>query len=239
MTDSGAQQIPKYQAIRERLLEEIARMRPDDALPHERHLAVRFGASRMTVRQALQTLSEEGRIYASRGHGTFVAKPRIAKGAGLSSFSEDMRARGLRPGSRLLVARKTAAGARVGRELELGEGEEVWEIVRLRLADDLPMCIETVHLPARLFPNLGELDLSGSLYEVLRTRYRTRPTQAGQRISAVPLSRTQAELLGLPVRSFALSVRRRTTDARGRLIERAESLYRPDRYEFQLSISLP
>src|SRR5262245_26940224 len=107
----------KYQDIRKQLLAEILELRPGDALPRERELATRFGASRMTVRRALETLIEEGRIYASRGHGTFVADHKISKDASLTSFTQDMLDRGLRPGSRLLKAQEVPAGSSVGRDL--------------------------------------------------------------------------------------------------------------------------
>lgn len=226
----------KYQDIRQALLADIEQLQPGDTLPRERDLAERFGASRMTVRKALETLVADGRIYASRGYGTFVADPKISKDTTLTSFSQDMIARGLRPGSRLLKAQEVPAGPIVGRDLEIPDDEPVFLISRLRLADDLPMCLETVHLPARFFPKLLDSPLDSSLYELLATRFRTKVASAEQTISVAHLSSAQADLLGLRARSSALAVGRRTTDSKGRLIERAESLYRPDRYAFYLTV---
>ncbi|MEU0567436.1 GntR family transcriptional regulator [Nonomuraea sp. NPDC005983] len=228
--------LPKYQHVRGLLVAEIDLLQPDEALPQERELAERYGISRATVRQALQLLTEEGRVYSVRGKGTFVARQRISKDPVLTSFSEDMLARGLQPGSRLLSAEEVPAPATTARALEIEEGTPVYRIVRIRLADFLPMCLETLHLPARLFPKLLDQDLEGSLYRVMETRYNTRVSGADQDLTATVLTKLQAELLGVPARSPALRAMRISVDTRGRLVEEAESLYRADRYNFHLVI---
>ena len=226
--------VPRYVDIGERLAADIDTMSPGDLLPAERELAQRFGVSRMTVRQALAVLADSGRIYSIRGHGTFVSERSVAKDATLTSFTEDMLARGMRPGSRLLEAVQVQAAPSVARALELEPGAAVYRVRRLRLADDVPMCIETVHLPGRLFPHLLDTDLTGSLYDMLATRYRTSVTRADQTVSAKRLSRTDADLLCVPAGAAALLVHRVGIDARGRLIEHGESIYRSDRYQFRL-----
>jgi GntR family transcriptional regulator len=228
---------PRYLDIGEQLAAEVSRMQPGDRLPKERELAERFAVSRMTVRQALSLLADQGRVYSVRGHGTFVGQPHVAKDATLTSFTEDMLARGLTPGSRLLDAAEVPAPADVARALELPEGAPIFQIERLRLADNLPMCLETVHLPARLFPQLLEADLTGSLYDVLGTRFRTTVVRAEQTFSAARLTRRQADLLGVPNGSAALVMRRVSVDTRGRLVEHAESIYRNDRYEFRFGVA--
>jgi GntR family transcriptional regulator len=226
----------KHLQVRERLLAQIQDMRPDEVLPQERELAETFGVSRTTVRQALQSLIEEGLIYSVRGRGTFVSRGRISKGLTLTSFSDDMRARNLEPDSRLLTAEQRTAEPELARTLEIKPGDPVYYIERLRLADGFPMCFERVDLPAAPFPRLLDQDLQGSLYRLLAARYRTVLANAEQRISATTLNRRHADLLGVPVRSPALHVRRRGTDARGRIVEFAQSLYRADRYDFEMTI---
>src|SRR5438067_9621876 len=125
-----------------------------------------------------------------------------------------MLARGLVPSSRLLAATEVPATAEVALALELPEGTPVYCIERLRLADNLPMCLETVHLPARLFPHLLASDLSGSLYELLNIRFRTTVTRAEQTFSAAKLTKRQSDLLGVPAGSAALVMRHVGADAR-------------------------
>lgn len=229
--------VPKYQEVRNRLLDEVEQLKPDDALPQERDLAERYGVSRATLRQALQLLSDEGRIYSIRGRGTFVAQRRISKDPVLTSFSEDMVARGLRPGSRLLSAEEVPATLSTAQALELEEGAAVFRIIRIRLADWLPMCLETLHLPVRVVPRLLDEDLETSLYRLLERRYHIRIAHADQELTAAALTKTQADLLGVGRGSPALCVHRISSDSKGRLVEEARSLYRADRYNFRLAVN--
>jgi GntR family transcriptional regulator len=227
----------KYLDVRAKLQQTISNLPPHTAIAQERELSEQFGVSRMTLRRAIGELTRQGLLYAVRGQGTFVAEPRISKGAELTSFSEDMRARGFEPGSRIISASVISAPPTIARDLELPAEAEVVELSRIRLADGLPICLEKSYLPARFFPDLIEHDLSDSLHDTLRTRYRTRIAQADQLITAVSLTKVQADLLGSRRGSPALQVRRITADQRGRLIEHATSVYRGDRYDFRSTVA--
>ena len=212
-------------------------MRTDDALPQERDLAEHFQVSRTTVRQALRSLAESGLTYTIRGKGTFVSGGRVSKGLKLTSFSEDMRARNLQPSSRVLRAREVAASEEIAMNLELEPGASVYAIERLRLADGVPMCLETINLPSQLFPHLLGYDLGDSLYSLLITHYRVNVEHADQRVSSEAVTQADAELLGVTPRDPAMVVRRRSVDGRGRLIEFAVSVYRGDRYDYSFAVS--
>lgn len=211
-------------------------LKPHQMLPPERELAARFQVSRMTVRQALRALADDGLIYAVRGVGTFVTEPKVSKDLALSSFSDDMRARGLRPGSRLLDVSLVDSDAAVATDLGIEPGSPAYRVERLRTADDIPVAHEQAYLPARLFPHLDRLDLDGSLYELMERRYRIRVERAAQTTRAVNLGKHLADLLGVPPRMAALHVRRIGIDAMGRIVERADTLYRGDRYDFSATI---
>lgn len=233
--DGGRQ--TKSQRLRAELLNMIeVELSPRDQLPTERMLAERFSVSRPTVRQVLARLESESRIYRAQGSGTFVSEPRISKSLELTSFSEDMEARGLVPGSRVLEAVLEPAGPTVGYALQLSPRAEVVHIHRVRTADATPMCIEHSFIPAALVPGLLEQPLDGSLYELLATRYRLRLDHADQQIRATVLDRAQAEALDAPEFSPALEVRRTNYDARLQRYEYAESVYRGDRYFYDLAV---
>src|SRR6266849_3748505 len=113
----------KQNEARERVLDLIDRLGVGDAIPSERQLSADLGVSRLTVRAALDELVREGYLVRRRGAGTFVAEPKVAKGIDITSFSDDMRARGLTPASRTIELRTIAAGARLGRILHVSPSE--------------------------------------------------------------------------------------------------------------------
>src|SRR5881227_1540693 len=114
----------KQNEARERVLDLIDRLGVGDAIPSERQLSGDLGFSRLTVRAALDELVREGYLERRRGSGTFVREPKIAQELTMTSFSEDMRRRGLRPASRTLSLTTTLAGARLGRLLTVSPSEE-------------------------------------------------------------------------------------------------------------------
>src|SRR5690242_10520713 len=86
--------VPKHYAVRDQIAELIADAAPGTALPTERELAVRFGTSRTTIRQALSALTADGRLDRTQGRGTFVAQPRLVQVRQLTSYSDDLRRQG-------------------------------------------------------------------------------------------------------------------------------------------------
>lgn len=235
-TPVQAARASKHEVVRRRLQAEFtATLAPDEPIPSERALMARYEVSRSTVRQALRGLAEEGVVYRIQGAGTFVADPaRIRKSLSLTSFSEDIRSRQMIPGVRLLAAVIVDASAEVARDLRLPPGAPVLHLERLRTADGAPMCLENVWLPQDLLPIDPQSLIAGSLYEWLSANGHE-PQQANQRIRATVVEARDAELLELPPFSPALMVARITWSGQ-RIIERARSLYRADRYEFEMTV---
>jgi GntR family transcriptional regulator len=211
-------------------------LKPHERLPTERELAESFGVTRLTVRRALDQLGYEGRVYRTQGAGTFVSEPRIAKSVELTSFTQDMRARGLVPGSMDTRIEEVQAGADIGARLALSPRDRVAHIFRVRTADGEPMCIEHTYIPARLAPGLAERSLEGSLYQLLTESYHLKIEKAEQSIHATVLDPPLARLLGVPEFSPAFKVSRVAYDARNQRIEYAESVYRGDRYSYDFVI---
>jgi GntR family transcriptional regulator len=217
------------------LVQRMQGMHPHQMLPRELDLAAELGISRTTLRQVLMTLASAGSIYSVRGSGTFVSGAKIDKGTSLSGFSEDMRARGMTPGSRLLHAGPELADGEVAEHLSLRAGAVVYRIERLRLANEIPMCIEEVRFPAEFFPDLLTHDVSAGLYDLLKSEYGVEVAVARQSISSSVATAVEAELLGIAVGDPVMNVQRTSQDARGRSIEWGRSRYRGDRYEFTLT----
>jgi len=211
-------------------------LQPHDRMPTERELAEQFQTTRLTVRRALDQLGHEGRLYRTQGAGTFVSEPRIAKSLELTSFSDDMRARGLKPGSLGTTVECIAAGAEVGAELHISPRDMVVHITRTRTADGVAMCLEHCYMPSAVVPGLETTSWDGSLYEVLSRTYGLTPEKAEQSIRASVLDAADAAALSVPEFSPAFRVQRVTFDARGRRLEYALSTYRADRYSYDMVI---
>ncbi len=223
--------------LREHVLRLIeSDLKPRDQLPTERDLAESFSLSRLTVRRTLDRLEAEGRVYRIQGAGTFVSEPRVAKSLELTSFSEDMRQRGLKPGSRLLASAEVQAGARIGYTLGVSPGAALYRVTRVRTANDVPICLEASYLPAALVPGLIDQPLEGSLYELLSSVFRLDLERAEQEIRCTVLEPKDAALLEVPSFSPAFTVERTGFDARGRPIEHTEAVYRGDRYSYRMTL---
>jgi GntR family transcriptional regulator len=230
----------KPRQVRDLLVKQfIATLQPADVLSSERSLAELFGVSRVTIRAALRLLEDEGLVRSAPGVGTFVAAPHLSKAPVLMSFSDEIRARGWTPSSRLLESRLETADFGVAHDLSIEPGAKFFEIVRVRLADDVPLSIERVRMPARYFPDLLDHDLTGSLYAVLAEQYGVRISRHERRISAMNIDKPTAELFGLPDRAAGLYVVQSGYDQHGRKVEHGRSLYRGDRYDFSTVTSSP
>jgi GntR family transcriptional regulator len=225
---------PKGQALREILEALVGSLAPGSPLPSERVLAERYGLARMTVRTEVDRLVAEGAIYRLHGRGMFVAEPRVAQAVLFSSFTEDMRARGMKPGSIVLSQELIEATAFLATTLEIAPRAPVALIERVRTADGTPMALERAHLPADRFPGVEEVDfVNASLFEVLG-RYGVSLRDAEQRVVAVAIRAAEAELLDVNEGDPGLLFHTVARDAGGTPAYYATSLYRGDRYEIEL-----
>lgn len=207
----------------------------DQILPSEREIAERFGVARMTVRHAVDRLVAEGRVYKVLGKGAFVARPRLVMPLTLTSFTEDMLERGLRPGSVEITRRMEPADHELGSLLQVDEGEPLHVLERLRLADGEPLAVERSHVVARRTPGLLDESLADrSLYGVLEQRYGLLIDGGDQTIGAGLADGADAALLHIPLGREVLRFRRRSMAA-GAPLEYAVSTYRGDRYQLRVS----
>ncbi len=224
----------------QRLIETLVnegRLKADDALPSERDLARQFAISRVTVRKAMAGLVEKGILVQRWGSGTFIAPAMHIDQAlsRLSSFTDDMIARGLTPGARLIERSTGPSSPKESMALGLSPGDPVSRLQRLRLAGGIPMAIENAVVPACFLPDPEAVD--GSLYAALSARG-CAPRRALQRLHAVLLNAEQARLLDVPPASPALYIERRSFLDDGRPVEFTASYYRGDAYDFVAELSI-
>jgi GntR family transcriptional regulator len=227
----GSTTLSKQEETRDRVLDLIESLDVGEPIPAERQLAVDLGVSRLTLRAALDELVRDGHLDRRHGSGTYVTEPKIAQPLTLTSFSDDMRRRGMTPGSRTLELTTTVAGARLAHRLAVSPEARLVRVKRLRLADGKPMAMEVLHVPEALVPGLTRADFEDhSFYELLRDRYGITIASGTQSIEPTVTSEEESEVLAVPLHTPAFLFERTTVSESGRIVEFVRSIYRGDRY---------
>lgn len=232
--------IPLYFQIQDRLAKQIqsGALLSGDMLPGEEDLCRLYGVSRMTARQSLQGLKQQGLVRSEKGRGTFVIQPKVEKKiAHLSGFSAEMRSLGMKPSSRILEQATKPASPEIALRLGVSPGSLLLELHRLRLADGLPLAIEQVWISLAEFPGIAKIDFSrSSLYGTLREKYGIQVGSADEIIEARAPTAREAKLLEISPRLSLLVISRTIRTVQGKPVEASLSLYRGDRYRAVLHI---
>jgi GntR family transcriptional regulator len=231
LTSPGSAWLPQYRQIELALRDRVASLPPGERLPSDDELCREFGVSRMTARNAMQRLAEDGLVERIPGRGTFTVAPPAHRHADrLMAFSHEMERLGRVPSSRQLGREIRPSTALEASHLGLRPTEPVVVVRRLRLADGVPMALETAVLVRRTADVVMAADLeSGSLHEALgRAGFHLRRGNAT--ISAEVAGPEDMRLLGVRGGTPLLVERRVILDPHGRPIEATESRYPGDRY---------
>lgn len=227
--------MPLYYQIQQRLMQQIhsGEYRPGQPLPSLQEIAARLGVSQMTARQAIRALCDQGLMYSKQGKGTFVSAFKHERNfRQVLSFSEEMRARGSAPSSKVLSFRIEAGNREVKTALELGAGEKVFRLRRIRYADGRPMGIECSCLPQQICPDLMDhFDPSASLYQLLAERYGIQMEVTDEVVEVGKASAEEAALLKVAAGSPVFLFTRTGYGENGNPLEYVKSTYRGDRYK--------
>ena len=142
-----------------------------ERIPAERQLAAEFKVSRMTLRQAIKTLEDEGILERRLGSGTYVASQKVQeKMSGIMSFTEITRANGQIPSSKVISYRITKPSLSEKEKLKLQDGEDVLRMERVRSADGVPICYEVAAIPYKLVQKFSKEEISTSLYQTIQRK---------------------------------------------------------------------
>lgn len=235
LVDKSFEGIPKYFQLARILKERIQRQEyaGGEQIPSEAELCASFQVSRITVREAINRLVSEGYLERRQGKGTYVAHQKLRRNiARIYSFSNDMSHLGLEPSSRVLALRVEDAEAEDAERLKLPqENRRVTLISRVRLANKIPVLVETTLIPEYLCSGLVEKDLeSGSLYGILTEQYSLVLQRAEETYEAIIMAKEDALLFGFDpaVPRPGLAIRNITYLQNGLPIEYTSSVGRGD-----------
>ncbi|CAN5747169.1 transcriptional regulator NagR [soil metagenome] len=224
---------PRYEEIASYVRSLVAAGSPGDRLPSDAELCERFSVSRMTARYAVAQLAQDGLLVRRRGQGTFVASRPVMRVLGSPlSFTESMRRRGLRASSRLLRWTEIDRSPENAAALQLLDGQSVWLLERLRLADGVPMAIESAVLPSTVAAVMDGGLTDGSLHAAFEQLHRI-PTRAQAWVSARIATAGERKLLDLIHPAVLLVEQRIITDQDDIPLEHTETRYAAERYRFE------
>ena len=236
---SKVEGIPLYVQIRESLRKEIEDhiLAPGQKLPSEDELASKYGVSRMTVRQGIIDLIDEGLLYRRHGIGTFVAQPQVERDhTGLTNFFESALQKGIEASMQVLIADILPARLRVAKALNLKEGELAIRIKTLRFANGIPVTIHDAYVPYKLFPQLLQEDLEARHLWYYMELYGQRVKRAVQRLEARESDEELAQLLGIEIGAPILYKERTVYSDNGTPVEFTYCYNRGDRYSLTVTL---
>lgn len=209
-----------------------------DKIKSERELTDQYGVSRITVRLALQELETRGLVYRKKGKGTFVSElvDPIVDLSQVYSFTERMKKLGKVPKTLILSFASQKATSDLQKELRLDKEENVYVLERLRLADGVPMMVETSYLPEASFPDLTEELLeSYPLYDIFDKTYKQSIKLAEEELYASLAEAEEAQLLEVAPQSPVLHLQRKSYNAKNKVIEYTLSVARADQFRYKIS----
>ncbi|MBN8235449.1 GntR family transcriptional regulator [Halobacillus kuroshimensis] len=233
---------PLYRRIAQQIKEEIesGQWEAGEAIPTELHLSERYDASRVTVRQAVKRLVEEGLLEKVQGSGTYVKEQKIEHNIfELISFTEEMRSLGKEPVNKVIHFQLIEPEPHVRRYLNLEEAEKVFYVRRQRLVDGIPYVLEDTYLPVSLFPNLSYGIMIGSKYDYIEKEVGMKIKDSFQEVIPVLPTPDVAEALTVEESMPILKIQSYSLFMDGTVFEYSENHFKSDEYKFTLRASRP
>jgi len=235
----GHSPLPLYVQIRDSLRRQIldGTYQVHERLPSENEMMTVFGVSRITIRQALRDLHNEGLVFSAQGKGTFVSKPKAVQNVQrLEGFGEAMAAQGYEASARVLSIQQLKAPKAVAAALDLQPGDEVIEVKRVRYLNRSPVCIENSYFPMDVGRQMFSLDLSGDIFPMLENLFGIPLGGADISLDAILAGDEAQQYLNLKTGEAILRVERLTHNRDGRPIDFEYLCYRGDSFKYQFRI---
>ncbi|KOY79487.1 GntR family transcriptional regulator [Apilactobacillus kunkeei] len=204
-------------------------------IPSERQLSTEFNVSRMTLRQAIQTLVDEGILDQRVGSGTYVSNEKVQeKMSGVTSFTDIMLAQGKLPASKTISYHTLEPSLSEIEKLNISQNEKVLRMERIRYGDGVPICFEIATVPEKIIDGLSKDDVADSFYASLKEKKNLVPKVSRQNVSATLASERIAEYLDIKKGDAILLLRQVTSLQNGQPFEYVRTQYVGERFEFYL-----
>ncbi|MFC4402179.1 GntR family transcriptional regulator [Gracilibacillus xinjiangensis] len=231
--------LPIYYQLQQEIREQIqnGELQPGELIPSERIYTEKYDISRMTVRQAINNLAQEGLLVRMKGKGTFIAEQKIQQTLkGITSFSEEMKQKGREPGSRVISLKEINADRFMANKLDIDNDAKVLKLKRVRLADQIPVAFETSYMPKDTVGQMKEEDFANSFYEYVENVLHFHITHGEQDIESTLAEQEDKEYLGLEDGAPILLIKRLTYISGNKPIEYVRTAYHADKYKYKLSL---
>lgn len=234
--------VPKYFQLASILRQQIdnGEWKPREPIPSERQLEVIYNVSRTTIREAIDYLTRQGYLYREHGRGTFVSPPKLQKALmELTSFSEDLLKRGIRPGQIIREISIVIPPASILQRLELAPGTPMLRLERIRLGNDVPIGLQISYLVLEPGQSItrAEMEEAGSLYKLLQEKFHIIPSEADETLEVTVATKEEAELLQIEEGAPLLLSERVLFAQNRRPVEFVKILYRGDRYQYYVRLT--
>jgi GntR family transcriptional regulator len=226
--------VPLYFQLKEQIKQNILKgeYKEGDLIPSEREFSNNYELSSTTIRRALNDLVQENFLERKAGKGTFVRRRKVKRDLrNVLGFTKNMTEMGLTPATKVISKKVVAPNVFARERLGLKKGDTVVRLERLRLADDIPMMLETRYIRTELCPGIDKEELSSSLWRTFEEKYGLKPKRHTQAMMITTVSGYAASLLTLNDNSLVFLIKGVTYVENQKPIECEESLYRSDRYE--------
>ena len=232
--------VPLYAQIKDILRARIldGSYQPHQQMPSESEMIATFNVSRITVRQALNDLQNEGLIFRIHGKGTFVSKPKAFQDLGrLQGFGEAMRQMGYETFARVLSIKSVTPSAQVAERLQLPKRARVTELQRVRFLNREPISLDVSYVPLAIGNRLAKEDLAArDVFVILENDYGIALGHAELQIGSTLADDTLAAQLKVEEGSPVLFIERTTHTADGRPIDYEHLYYRGDAFQYKVRV---
>ena len=226
--------LPLYHQLKEQIKQNIldGTYKEGDLIPSEREFNDQYELSSTTIRRALNDLVQENFLERKAGKGTFVHTRKVKRDLRkVIGFTKNMQEMALTPSTLVISKKIVKANGYARSRMGLDKGAEVLRLKRLRLANDIPMMLETRYIRTDLCPGIEKEELNSSLWKVFEKKYGLKPNHHSQNMNIAVISGHSANVLTLEEGTYVFLIKGVTFVQNDLPIECEESFYRTDKYE--------